>query len=289
MTFFLFWRLPPDAGAEVARRQSAASAGADRPERPEAGLNAIVRRGARMTAANRRERAMIKVVLRVLCIVAAALAPVAAAAQDFPSKPIRLIVPFPPGGPNDLIARVVGQKMSELLKQQVVIDNRGGAGGALGTDVVAKAAPDGHTIAITSAGALAISIALQEKLPYDTLKHLKPVTLVATGAGVAGGGDQRPRQQFQRADRARARQARLAQLRVVGAGQHAASRRRASEGRRQGRHRPRPLQGRGAGGERSARPAGAHGVLRPAGAAAAGAGRASSRPWWSAASSARRA
>ena len=58
-------------------------------------------------------------------------------------------MPFPPGGPNDLIARVVGQKMSELLKQQVVIDNRGGAGGALGTDAVAKAAPDGYTIAIT--------------------------------------------------------------------------------------------------------------------------------------------
>src|SRR6185503_5665443 len=122
---------------------------------------------------------MIKTVLRWLCIGAAVFTAAAASAQDFPSKPIRLIVPFPPGGPNDIIARVVGQKMSELLKQQVVIDNRGGAGGALGTDVVAKAAPDGTTIAITSAGALAISIALQEKLPYDTLKHLKPVTLVA--------------------------------------------------------------------------------------------------------------
>lgn len=122
---------------------------------------------------------MIKTVLRWLCIGAAVFTAAAASAQDFPSKPIRLIVPFPPGGPNDIIARVVGQKMSELLKQQVVIDNRGGAGGALGTDVVAKAAPDGTTIAITSAGALAISIALQEKLPYDTLKHLKPITLVA--------------------------------------------------------------------------------------------------------------
>jgi tripartite-type tricarboxylate transporter receptor subunit TctC len=123
--------------------------------------------------------AMIRIMLRLICMAVTALAPAAAVAQDFPSKPIRLVVPFPPGGPNDLIARVVGQKMSELLKQQVVIDNRGGAGGALGTDVVAKAAPDGTTIAITSAGALAISIGLQEKLPYDTLKHLKPVTLVA--------------------------------------------------------------------------------------------------------------
>ena len=122
---------------------------------------------------------MIKFVLRVLCFAAATLSPVIVLAQDFPLKPVRLIVPFPPGGPNDLIGRVVGQKMSEIFKQQVVIDNRGGAGGALGTDVVAKAAPDGYTIAITSAGALAISMALQEKLPYDTLKHLKPVTLVA--------------------------------------------------------------------------------------------------------------
>lgn len=100
-------------------------------------------------------------------------------AQDFPTKPIKLIVPFPPGGPNDIIARVVAAKMSELIGQPVVIDNRGGAGGVIGTDAVAKAEPDGYTIAITSAGALAISKSLQEKLPYDTLKDLKPVTLVA--------------------------------------------------------------------------------------------------------------
>jgi tripartite-type tricarboxylate transporter receptor subunit TctC len=122
---------------------------------------------------------MIRISLRFICLAVAMAVAGAAQAQQFPSKPIRLIVPFPPGGPNDLIARVVGQRMSELLKQQVVIDNRGGAGGVTGTDVVAKAAPDGHTIAITSAGALAISIALQDKLPYNTLKHLKPVTLVA--------------------------------------------------------------------------------------------------------------
>ena len=67
------------------------------------------------------------------------LLPALAAAQDFPAKPIKLIVPFPPGGPNDIIARVVGQRMSELTKQPVVIDNRGGQGGVLGTDAVAKA------------------------------------------------------------------------------------------------------------------------------------------------------
>jgi tripartite-type tricarboxylate transporter receptor subunit TctC len=130
--------------------------------------------------AGAKEQAMISTALRVLCVGIAVLASAAASAQEFPSKPIRLIVPFPPGGPNDLIARVVGQKISELLKQQVIVDNRAGAGGTLGVDVVAKAPPDGHTIAITTSGTLAINIALQEKIPYDTFKHLKPVTLVTT-------------------------------------------------------------------------------------------------------------
>ena len=105
--------------------------------------------------------------------------PSLAAADDFPTKPIRLIVPFPAGGPNDIIARVVGQRMSEIAGQPVLIDNRGGQGGVLGTDAVAKAAPDGYTIAITSAGALAISPSM-EKVAYDTLRDLAPVTLVAT-------------------------------------------------------------------------------------------------------------
>jgi tripartite-type tricarboxylate transporter receptor subunit TctC len=106
------------------------------------------------------------------------LSPTLAAAQDFPSKPIRLIVPFPAGGPNDIIARVIGQRMSELIKQPVLIDNRGGQGGVLGTDAVAKAPPDGYTIAISSAGALAISPSM-EKVAYDTRKDLQPITLVA--------------------------------------------------------------------------------------------------------------
>jgi tripartite-type tricarboxylate transporter receptor subunit TctC len=106
------------------------------------------------------------------------LLPALASAQDFPSKPIRLIVPFPAGGPNDIIARVIGQRMSELIKQPVLIDNRGGQGGVLGTDAVAKAAPDGYTIAISSAGALAISPSM-EKVAYDTRKDFQPITLVA--------------------------------------------------------------------------------------------------------------
>ena len=104
--------------------------------------------------------------------------PALAAAQDFPNRTIRLIVPFPAGGPNDIIARVIGQRMSELIRQPVLIDNRGGQGGVLGTDAVAKAPPDGYTIAISSAGALAISPSM-EKVAYDTRKDLQPITLVA--------------------------------------------------------------------------------------------------------------
>jgi tripartite-type tricarboxylate transporter receptor subunit TctC len=107
------------------------------------------------------------------------LLPAAAMAQDFPTKPIKLIVPFPPGGPNDIIARVVGQRMSELVKQPVVIDNRGGQAGVLGTDAVAKAAPDGYTIGVVSASALVISPTM-EKVAYDVQKDFAPVTLVTT-------------------------------------------------------------------------------------------------------------
>src|SRR5437879_3895734 len=107
------------------------------------------------------------------------LLPALASAQDFPAKPIKLIVPFPAGGPNDIIARVIGQRMSEIAKQPVLIDNRGGQGGVLDTDAVAKAPADGYTIAISSAGALAISPSM-EKVAYDTLKDFAPVTLVAT-------------------------------------------------------------------------------------------------------------
>jgi tripartite-type tricarboxylate transporter receptor subunit TctC len=106
------------------------------------------------------------------------LVPAVALAQTWPEKSIRLVVPFPAGGPTDIIARVVGQAMTDALGQPVVIDNRGGAGGVTGTDQVAKAAPDGYTIALTSAGALSISPSLQ-RMPYNSTRDLIPVTLVA--------------------------------------------------------------------------------------------------------------
>ncbi len=112
------------------------------------------------------------------CLLVPAVLPGLAQAEDFPNKPIRLVVPFPPGGPNDIIARTVAQRMSEILKQTIIIDNRGGQGGVLGTDMVAKSKPDGYTVAVTSAGALSISPSM-EKVAYDTLKDLQPVTLIA--------------------------------------------------------------------------------------------------------------
>jgi len=107
------------------------------------------------------------------------LLPAAVLGQQFPARPIRLIVPFPAGGPNDIIARVVGQRMSEISGQPVLIDNRGGQAGVLGTDAVAKSSPDGYTIGIVSASALVISPTM-EKVPYDVVKDFAPVTLVTT-------------------------------------------------------------------------------------------------------------
>jgi len=101
-----------------------------------------------------------------------------AMAQTFPDHPIRLVVVFPAGGPFDIVARVVSQAMGERLGQPIVVENRGGAGGIVGTEFVAKSNPDGYTMALTSAGALSISPNLQ-KMPYRSTIDLKPITLVA--------------------------------------------------------------------------------------------------------------
>ncbi len=120
-----------------------------------------------------------KILGRLLAGLWLLLLPTLAAAQDFPTKPIKLIVPFPAGGPNDIIARVVGQRMSEITKQPIIIDNRGGQGGVLGTDAVAKAAPDGYTIGIVSASSLVINPTM-ERVPYNVSTDFAPITLVTT-------------------------------------------------------------------------------------------------------------
>jgi len=98
-------------------------------------------------------------------------------AADFPSRPVRLIVPFPPGGPLDIVGRVLGRKLSEQWGQPVVIDNRGGASGAIGTDQLAKSAPDGYTLAVNSTPLVATPHL--QKLPYDTLRDLVGVAQIA--------------------------------------------------------------------------------------------------------------
>ena len=99
-----------------------------------------------------------------------------ALAQAWPSRTIRLIVPFPPGGGNDVIARVVAQKLGERLGQPVVVENRAGANGIVGLQALMQAPPDGHTIAVGAAGPLAVNPSLYDKLPYDPLKDFAPIT-----------------------------------------------------------------------------------------------------------------
>lgn len=106
-----------------------------------------------------------------------------AGAQGYPSKPIRIVVAYPAGGSNDFVARSVGQKLSEMLGQSVVIDNRAGAGGNIGADSVAKATPDGYTL-LMAAGAHALAPSLYKKLSYDLVKDFVPISLASQAAFV---------------------------------------------------------------------------------------------------------
>ncbi|HXJ52943.1 MAG TPA: tripartite tricarboxylate transporter substrate binding protein [Burkholderiales bacterium] len=123
-------------------------------------------------------------VLRVVCVALAVLAAGAEGADVYPSKPIRFVVAFPPGGGTDLVARTVAPRLAERLAQQVVVDNRPGAGGNLGTEIVAKSAPDGYTMLMGSVGPLAINASLFARMPFDPLKDLAPVTLAASTPNV---------------------------------------------------------------------------------------------------------
>ena len=103
-----------------------------------------------------------------------------AAAQDYPARPIKLVVPFPPAGGTDIIARVVGQKLAEANKWTVVVDNKPGAGGNIGVDAAAKSPPDGYTIVMGQTSNLAINATLYKNLPYDPMKDLVPIVLVGS-------------------------------------------------------------------------------------------------------------
>lgn len=123
------------------------------------------------------------VIARVIALAAAASMAASAAIAAYPDKPIRLVVPFAPGGGTDLIARTLGAGMSKELGQTVIIDNKPGAGTVIGTDAVAKSAPDGYTLVIATF-AHALNPSLQPKLPFDTEKAFAPVVLVGRGPNV---------------------------------------------------------------------------------------------------------
>lgn len=115
---------------------------------------------------------------------ALALTPALSGASTYPERPITIVVPNAPGGPTDAIARSIGQKLSTRLGQPVVIDNRGGAGGTIGAETVARAKPDGYTLFLSTTGTLAINPALYDKLRYDAAKDFDPVGLISTTSNV---------------------------------------------------------------------------------------------------------
>jgi tripartite-type tricarboxylate transporter receptor subunit TctC len=121
---------------------------------------------------------------RAALAIAALVAATFVSAQQYPTKPIKMIVPFPPAGSTDISARAVAGKLGERLGQPVVIENKPGAGGNIGTDVAAKSAPDGYTIVVGTVGTHAINPGLYSKMPYDHLKDFVPVILLSTTPNV---------------------------------------------------------------------------------------------------------
>ncbi len=117
--------------------------------------------------------------VKAMILALGALVSHSAFAQAYPAKPIRLVVPFPPGGSTDIIARIVAQKLSERLGQQVVVENRGGAGGTIGAEAVAKAPPDGYTLVVGTTSTHAVAPSVYGKIGYDPVKDFAPISLIA--------------------------------------------------------------------------------------------------------------
>jgi tripartite-type tricarboxylate transporter receptor subunit TctC len=121
--------------------------------------------------------------LAAALLVAAATMP-AAQAQDFPTRPIRMVIAFPAGGPTDFVGRLLADRLKTLLPQPVLVENKPGANGAIGADFVAKAEPDGHTVFLSTVGAITITPHMRTDLPYDTLRDFAPVTLVVSNTTI---------------------------------------------------------------------------------------------------------
>jgi tripartite-type tricarboxylate transporter receptor subunit TctC len=124
-----------------------------------------------MTGKNNVKRRFVPMVVALLCAGSVM-------AQPYPSKPVRMVITYPPGGNTDLVGRAMAAKLSEQVGQQVVVDNRGGAGGVLGTMITAQAAPDGYTIMLGTSAGMVVNPLLQSKLPYDAMKDFAPVSNV---------------------------------------------------------------------------------------------------------------
>jgi tripartite-type tricarboxylate transporter receptor subunit TctC len=122
------------------------------------------------------------------CFAAAGIAACAlvatAGAQDYPTRPIKMVIAFPAGGPTDFVGRLLADKLKELLGQPVIVENKAGANGAIGADMVAKAAPDGYTLFLTTVGAVAITPNIRADMPYETMRDFAPVSLVVNNTTV---------------------------------------------------------------------------------------------------------
>ena len=132
----------------------------------------------------------------LLVYITCALLPQPGSAQSYPTRPIRFVVPFAPGGGNDISARIVAEGLTHALGKSVIVDNRPGAGSILGTEIVAKAAPDGYTLLNAGAGTV-FNVALYQKLPYDTLRDFTPVTLLAEQPNILVAHPSLPAKTFQ--------------------------------------------------------------------------------------------
>ena len=121
---------------------------------------------------------------RYLLLFLAACTALSVHAQDYPVKPIRLVVPFGPGGTTDILARVIGDRLSERWGQQVLIDNRPGAGGNIAAEMTARAAPDGYTLFLGSMGTQSMNISIYSKLAFDPVKDFAPISLVSNSANL---------------------------------------------------------------------------------------------------------
>ncbi len=131
-----------------------------------------------------RARARMRVSTIAAALLCACVLQPLAFAHSYPARPVRLIVPFAPGGANDFFSRLVAQRLNVLLSQPVVVENRGGAGGTIGLDACAKAPPDGYTLVMAPVSSLAIAPSLYAKLPYDSIRDFAPITNVGSGPNV---------------------------------------------------------------------------------------------------------